>query len=515
MCNTVHSQISPGDLTNAHSELEGISNCTKCHELGEEVKSSKCLDCHSEISELINSNRGYHSSNDVKSKECFDCHSEHHGRNFQIVRFDKASFDHKKAKFELLGRHSQIKCEECHNSKYITDEKIKQKKNTFLGLNPDCLSCHTDFHQQTLSPICLDCHDFNSFRPAPKFNHLKAEFQLTGAHENVKCISCHPKTKKEGKDFQQFTNLKFEKCLDCHKDPHSGKFGSNCESCHKTTSFKDILNLDRIDHNSTGFPLIGKHQNIECKSCHGNNLSRSIKHDLCIDCHNDYHKGDFKKGREIADCKECHNEFGFSPSLYTIEKHNQSNFVLIGSHLAIPCKKCHFIDNEWKFRVEGEKCIYCHENVHGNEISSPYLTDNNCENCHSSQSWSTVKFDHNRTEFILKGKHAEIDCRDCHIKETFSGKFVHLFKSVKTNCEFCHEDNHAGQFKKGEFSECAQCHTFKNWKPENFDHNNSRFKLEGAHVNVACVKCHTPFIENGKKYFKYKFEEIKCAVCHS
>jgi len=27
-------QISPGDLTTAHAELEGIRNCTQCHDLG-------------------------------------------------------------------------------------------------------------------------------------------------------------------------------------------------------------------------------------------------------------------------------------------------------------------------------------------------------------------------------------------------------------------------------------------------------------------------------------------------
>ncbi len=44
-------QISPGALSSPHSHLEGISNCTQCHELGNKVSDNKCLACHTEITE--------------------------------------------------------------------------------------------------------------------------------------------------------------------------------------------------------------------------------------------------------------------------------------------------------------------------------------------------------------------------------------------------------------------------------------------------------------------------------
>ena len=100
-------QISPGDLTKAHSNLEGMSNCTKCHELGEQVNSGKCLECHSEIKKMINQGRGYHSFNAVQSKNCFDCHSEHNGRNFMIINFTPNTFDHKKTGYDLTGAHTR------------------------------------------------------------------------------------------------------------------------------------------------------------------------------------------------------------------------------------------------------------------------------------------------------------------------------------------------------------------------------------------------------------------------
>ena len=39
--------MSPGDLTQYHADLEGLLNCTKCHDLGEGVSEAKCLDCES------------------------------------------------------------------------------------------------------------------------------------------------------------------------------------------------------------------------------------------------------------------------------------------------------------------------------------------------------------------------------------------------------------------------------------------------------------------------------------
>ena len=50
-------QISPGDLTDAHSGLEGMSNCTLCHDIGKKVSNTKCLDCHKEIRSLIANNK--------------------------------------------------------------------------------------------------------------------------------------------------------------------------------------------------------------------------------------------------------------------------------------------------------------------------------------------------------------------------------------------------------------------------------------------------------------------------
>ncbi|MCK5703630.1 MAG: cytochrome c family protein, partial [Cyclobacteriaceae bacterium] len=101
---SANAQISPGDLSNAHADMEGIMNCTKCHVLGGEVSNEKCLDCHLELKTRIDQKKGYHVSDEVKNKDCTTCHSDHHGRNFEMVRFNEDDFRHQLTGYELTGQ---------------------------------------------------------------------------------------------------------------------------------------------------------------------------------------------------------------------------------------------------------------------------------------------------------------------------------------------------------------------------------------------------------------------------
>jgi hypothetical protein len=128
-------QISPGELASVHAHLEGISNCTKCHTLGSKVTNDKCLECHTEIRTRISANKGFHVSPEVKGKGCMSCHSDHHGRNFEIVRFDKQKFDHTLTGYNLSGAHAAKTCADCHKPVNIVDESVKKKASTYLGLS--------------------------------------------------------------------------------------------------------------------------------------------------------------------------------------------------------------------------------------------------------------------------------------------------------------------------------------------------------------------------------------------
>ncbi len=506
----ISAQISPGDLTKAHANIEGLSNCTKCHVLGEQVYNSKCLECHSGINNLIKEGRGYHSSSEVKGKNCWSCHSEHHGRNFRIVNFNPDNFNHTKTGFELTGSHKKLECSSCHTSKFISSSELKKKSVTYLGLEKNCSSCHKYFHQGTLGNNCTDCHNTEKFRPASGFNHDKSEFKLTGSHKTVECLKCHPIEERKGEKFQKFKGISSGNCSSCHKDVHQGRFGLNCQNCHSTNSFHQI-NQSAFDHNKTNFPLIGKHSSVKCNDCHKTGFSSKPKYEKCIDCHSDFHKGQFLENGIVKDCSYCHNENGYTPSMFTIERHDSTKFQLTGSHLAVPCAGCHSRNSEWHFKNIGLECINCHNNVHGQEISVKFMGNNNCSGCHNTIGWGTISFEHDKTGFILLGKHNNVSCGSCHYRGINENKEF-KFTSLGKNCLVCHNDYHNGQFDD---SECEKCHSFNNWQPSKFDHNKSRFSLEGAHSKLECSSCHKTIKENNVSFIKYKLENFKCSDCHS
>ncbi len=511
---TLQAQISPGDLTEAHADLEGISNCTKCHEIGEAVTNQKCLDCHTDIQNLINIKRGYHSSTEVQNMNCVECHSEHHGRKFEISRFDKDSFNHSLTAFELTGKHKTNDCEKCHNAKFISDPEIKSRTNTFLGLSLSCSGCHDDYHQKTLSTNCEDCHNTESFRPAPFFEHNNAAYKLTGSHINVECIECHAKGIRNNKDYQAFKGLKYSNCVDCHQDVHEGKLGNDCRSCHSTESFHKIKNEDKFDHSRTGFELIGRHNNLTCEDCHTTRFKKIVKYQNCVDCHEDYHNGELKKPGESYDCNYCHTEKGFIPSLYSIDDHNVSQFKLTGSHLAVPCIMCHKKNEHWTFKIPFNSCTDCHDNLHGNTISGKFLTASNCTDCHITDSWTIVSFDHNRTNFPLLDKHNEVGCRECHDINKSNKVSEFVFINLSRDCESCHQDPHFNQFRENGKVDCFKCHSNKDWQPVKLDHNKTKFPLQGAHAKIECEKCHIRIEMAAGVFIKYQFRNTECKSCH-
>ncbi len=589
----LNAQISPGKLSKAHANLEGIKNCTACHTLGSKISEQKCLDCHKPLKARITQKKGYHVSSEIKGKSCITCHSDHHGLNFDMIRFDEKKFNHTLTGYELKGAHKKVNdCAKCHFEDHIVDKSIKLNKNTFLGLDPSCVSCHEDYHQKTLSNDCVKCHNMDAFKPASLFNHNKTEFPLKGAHTNIDCAKCHMFEFKNGKKIQQFADILFKNCNSCHKDPHHGEFGMNCKSCHNESSFTDIKTSSDFNHALTGFKLEGKHSTLDCKKCHddrkgtkGNykefetlnqitcmdchndvhenkfgtncrdchsvqsfNINKKLTafdhtltgyalqgkhrdvdcrkchntpkmtdplpHDLCASCHKDYHEGEFKDIKN-RDCSACHTDTGFMESTFSFEQHEETNFLLEGAHLATACNACHFKNEKWKFKTIGKICVDCHNNVHQGAISEKFIPENDCKKCHNNDSWQSVSFDHNLTGFGLEGKHLTIECRSCHYKtDKLENNRVQKFMGLSMECASCHENIHGNQFEEAGVTDCKKCHGFNKWDSSNFNHNNAAFKLDGAHINVACNKCHQEAWVNGKKNVTYKTGKLECVDCH-
>jgi hypothetical protein len=534
-CQIGFAQLSPGDLHNSHAHLEGLKNCSKCHGVGQRLKAFQCLECHQILKEEISQKKGLHSRSGYQ--ECQKCHVEHHGRDFDLIWWEngKENFKHELTGFTLLGQHLKLKCNQCHREKYITEKtkftnQGKDLNHTFLGLSQNCRNCHMDEHRGQLSSTCLDCHSMEGWKPAPDFNHSKTKFVLTGKHKNVQCARCHKEITdnkyEEDKTFLKFAGLQYQTCTNCHKDVHQNKFGQNCAKCHNTTGWANY-NSNQFDHTRTKFPLKGIHQRVACEKCHtpGQPLT-GLKFSRCKDCHQDYHRGQFTNRIQKGACEECHTVDGFTPSTFTTESHNKTQFSLQGAHLAIPCIACHKKTVSQsavatiQFTFASFTCPTCHQNPHAKSVDK-FLLNKGCDSCHILDSWRTVQFDHNQTNFSLEFKHNQTPCKSCHFPKM---KNINLkkYEFVKLNrdCQNCHKDPHNGQFMEANSSakknvRCDKCHTPRDWKADKFDHNlQASFKLEGAHEHITCDKCHLSITISNVTFVQYKPIPHNCADCH-
>jgi hypothetical protein len=507
-------QISPGELSQPHANLSGLSNCTKCHVLGEKVSNEKCLDCHLDIGIRITESKGYHASPEVKGKMCVKCHSDHHGKGFKMIHLDTKAFEHALTGYKLLGTHANIDCRKCHKPEYITDPRVKSKTSTFLGLDQKCLSCHKDQHRGTLSSDCASCHDFENFKPAVNFNHNSARFNLVGKHAEVDCKLCHKISMVNGKEIQKFTDIPFGKCTNCHKDVHNNKFGQSCTQCHSEISFHQIKGMKNFNHSRTDYPLEGKHRTVTCAKCHKTGYTNSLKYTQCSNCHKDYHVKQFMVQGRSPDCAACHSTLGFDQSSYTLEMHNEIPFQLTGAHLATPCFACHKKSEKWSFRNIGKQCIDCHKDIHEASLDKKYDPEPSCVNCHSTKRWSEIAFEHTKAGYPLEGAHLRQSCRSCHFKAAEPGSPLLHFSKLSSSCTECHKDEHQNQFGEPEATSCLKCHDYFDWSAAMFDHQQTAFPLDGKHKDVACNKCHPKVVTAQNSYTRYKLGDFRCESCH-
>jgi hypothetical protein len=92
-----------------------------------------------------------------------------------------------------------------------------------------------------------------------------------------------------------------------------------------------------------------------------------------------------------------------------------------------------------------------------------------------------VSYDHDKTAFPLRDKHAEAACAACH--------FGNRYKDTPKDCVACHEPDDVHHGERG--LKCGECHVTKSWKNSKFDHKKETgFALEGVHDHIACTDCH-------------------------
>ena len=362
-------------------------------------------------------------------------------------------------------------------------------------LEPKCDSCHVPFQRAGQTPLCLDCHKpvatdiqsklgFHGLSPgiqgvecrtchtdhkgrefdiapfeAAAFDHRLTDYPLTGAHVKTACASCHPATRK----FRDAPSG----CNDCHarQDIHKGQFGTQCQDCHSTASWKEVA---RFDHDRTAFPLRGLHVKVPCAACHKDRVFKGTPL-TCVGCHS---KDDVHKGKLGTKCESCHAVTGWKAAEFD---HDKTEFPLRGAHVKVACKGCH-ADPGFK-DAPPKSCVGCHkkDDVHQGSFGT------NCAGCHSVKTWKAATFDHNKTAFPLAGRHKQVECAQCHTSKDF--------KAAPTECRGCHRDS----FHQGRLGpRCESCHTARSWLGATFNHTTqTRFPLTGAHKRLDCHECHS------------------------
>ncbi|MDH5526508.1 MAG: cytochrome C [Nitrospirota bacterium] len=173
------------------------------------------------------------------------------------------------------------------------------------------------------------------------------------------------------------------------------------------------------------------------------------------------------------------------------------------------CTNCH---KRFSKGVQNNLCLDCHKDVasdvgkkRGFHGRSPQVANQECQVCHTDHVGRSADvvglnretFDHNQTDYRLKGRHQRVRCDGCHKPDK-------KFRDAPATCLACHKEDDAHDGRLGE--KCEDCHSTAGWKKTAFDHDKTDFPLRDSHMDVACAMCHP-----GEKY---KGVPDTCVACH-
>jgi hypothetical protein len=255
-------------------------------------------------------------------------------------------------------------------------------------------------------------------------------------------------------------------------------------------------------------PLAGAHAKLEgitkCQDCH--EAGRTLSAARCLSCHRPIaDRMAAKQGvhRTVTgDCQRCHVEHKGADSdlrrlnRQTFDHAAETGFPLDGLHAkpSVTCASCH---KTRSFLAARPTCASCHADPHKGKLGAE------CTKCHRTTvafKQSRTQFDHATARFQLTGAHREVACEKCHTD--------HVFRGLEfDDCTPCHK---AVAHRRAMGRTCSSCHVTDRWATaaRGFDHTKTGFTLVGAHLQVACAKCHTAGVQKALAH-------DRCASCHS
>ena len=218
------------------------------------------------------------------------------------------------------------------------------------------------------------------------------------------------------------------------------------------------------------------------------------------------------------DCSACHTADGWQLAPRAGASgfdHDRTGFALRGAHVQTGCARCH----TGKARPAGA-CESCHRDPHQGR------NDGGCAECHTASAWSDTATleQHRRTRMPLTGRHAVLDCTQCHRR---TGE--RAFSDVPSDCYACHRTEfhaatihpiHDGTGGSAPFSrDCGQCHRTSGWQPAiapptamarsatRLAEHDAKFTLTtGSHRTAECAACHLD---------ARRAQLVRCDGCHA
>jgi len=369
--------------------LASIDHAATAFPLRGQHQNVACQDCH----------QG--STYEGTPQDCWSCHQaddQHGGQLGQncaechtFKGWQGATFAHGSTAYALKGLHKQADCVQCHPG------------NQYSGTPQNCYACHqvNDQHNGQFGQACGQCHTPQGWQ-AVTFDHNTGSYPLTGRHTQVACVQCHQGNQYAGTP---------QNCVACHQanDKHGGQFGQACAQCHSTNGWQGAS----FDHNTTPYPLTGRHTQVACVQCHqGNQYSGTPQN--CVACHqaSDKHSGQFGQA-----CAQCHTTGGWQGASLD---HNLTGFPLTGRHAGIGCSSCH---GGGSYQGTPTSCASCHgePGYHAGVLGS------DCASCHDTGGWLPARYNRGHS-FNMNHEGAGGSCRTCHPSSLGS-----------TDCSTCHD----------------------------------------------------------------------------
>jgi len=482
------------DMQPANFRLEGahvaVGACSTCHAGSVTTGANRaCESCHAQ-----DEPPGHF------GPPCASCHEAGDG-TWQMGRY--ANVDHDKTRFPLTGAHQQVDCAQCHLGQYV-------------GTPTDCYTCHwsrsqDDVWRLQIGQQCDQCHNTTAWAANVQWRHTDppASYLLEGNHAQQACLTCHPNHQAQGTTTD---------CYACHRTDYeqaaspnhvASGFATDCTTCHQPSDPNwQAGNFGaNFDHATTGFPLTGVHQQVDCARCHTGGQYGGTPSD-CFTCHWNRSQDDPWRLQIGQRCDQCHNTTAWAANVQWRHTDPPASYLLEGNHAQQACLTCH---PNHQAQGTTTDCYACHRTdyeqaANPNHVASGFATD--CTTCHhaSDPTWQSGNlgsgFDHNTTRFPLTGGHQQVDCSRCHTGGQYGG--------TPTDCFTCHwtrSQDDVWRLQIGQ--QCDQCHSTAGWALNVQWHHTdppANYSLEGVHAQQTCLTCHPSHQAQGTT--------ADCYACH-